>query len=282
MAITTEYQIVVDLQVQAFLYAAAEQFATLLRAMRQHEYGTTCFFEAYVGAPTDMRTLVDDVVGLTRTEIVAMVGDPSSAPRPERSRSAILDPEGTEVVEVGGLLVPKAVITAAAFEGLVEKAQAMIGLVAANAAELRQFVDPPHIPGADRQPQSLRAIDNSFRHGLRVLFHEAAPHERTFRVAMDEPPEHPSVDLYLPGRGKSALDAINYGSVSCSEDRTLHHLEALRFLATRTGQLARSFLGYQTMGTDVVARRAVPRATPSRRGPRAVRVDRFRWWNRFR
>jgi hypothetical protein len=40
-------------------------------------------------APTDLRSLVADVAGLTRTEIVAMVGDLSSAPRHEPTRSVL-------------------------------------------------------------------------------------------------------------------------------------------------------------------------------------------------
>jgi hypothetical protein len=148
-------------------------------------------------------------------------------------------------------VLPKSVIEAAAHRGLIEKAEAIVELTLKNVAELRQFIDPPEpVPGADRQPQALRAVDNSFRHGLRLLFHEASPTTRQFRVGgLLRPPEPPSVDLYLPGRGKAAADAINYATVSCTEDRTLDHLEALRQLSTRIGQLARAFLGYQTTGS---------------------------------
>jgi hypothetical protein len=96
----------------------------------------------------------------------------------------------------------------------------------------------------------LRAVDYSFRHGVRVLFHEAAPTTRTFRVAaLAEPPAPPSVDLYLPGRGKNASDAVNFATVSCTPARTKGHLEALRQFSVRTGQLLRGFIGFQTTGT---------------------------------
>lgn len=245
-----EYQIIVDLQIQAFLYAGAEQFATLVRAVRRHKKATGAFFDAFVNAPADLRTLIDDVQDLTRTELTAIVGDPRRARRKGSPSTPILDPGAMQSVNVGGIEIPQDILNAHAFAGLVDRADEVIDLTIKNVAELRQFINPPEpIPGADRQPQALRAIDNSFRHGFRVLFHQASPTTRTFRIgAQMEAAEHPSVDLYLPGRGKSADAAINFGTVSCTEERTVGHLEALRQLSMRTSQLARGFLGYQTLG----------------------------------
>lgn len=246
-----EYQIVVDLQIQALLYAGAEQFATLVRAMRRHKRATANFFDGFVNAPTDLRTLIGDVGTMTRAELTALVGDPRSAVRKSPTTLPFLEPGSVPTVSVGGIEIPQEIVDAHAFAAMVDRADEVIDLTLTNLGELSMLVDPPEpIPGAERQPQALRAIDNSFRHGFRVLFHEASPTTRIFRVgAQLEAAEYPSVDLYLPGRGKSADAAINFGTVSCTEERTLGHLEALRQLCTRMSQLAKGFLGYQTFGT---------------------------------
>jgi hypothetical protein len=244
------YQVVVDLQVQAHLYSAAEQFATLLQAMQLHESGTTSFFDSYVGAPPDLRSLIAGLGALDASTMVTLVGDPADAHAPDGSEPEPLDLAAIPTVTVGGIHIPKRMVDRQALADLQSAAHEVIDLTIKNVGELHQLVDPPPpIAGADRQPQSLRAMDNSFRHGLRLLFHEASPTTRTFRVgAMLEPPVHPSVDVYLPGRSKATADAINYGTVSCPPDRTREHLEVTRQLSTRTGQLVRGFLGFQTTG----------------------------------
>lgn len=246
-----EYQIVVDMQVQSHLYAAAEQFSTLLYAMRRHERGTDKFFQAFVGAPTNLHTIVRDLESVDRSVLLGLLGDPSDAIHaPDVEGVPSLDPVDIPTVNVGGIEVPKRVIDAHAFDNLVERATELVDLVMTNVGQLRELVETPEpIPGADRQPQSLRAVDNSFRHGLRLLFHEASPADRTFRVgAQTSPSEPPSVDLYLPGRGKAASESINFATVSCTTGRTEEHLESLRQLSLRTGQLARAFAGFQITG----------------------------------
>jgi len=246
-----EYQIVVDMQVQAHLYAAAEQFSTLLYAMRRHERGTDKFFQAFVGAPTNLHMIVRDLESLDRSVLLGLIGDPSDAIRTSDVDPATsLDPVDIPTVNVGGIEVPRRVIDRQALVNLMARATELVDLVMTNVGQLRDLVEAPEpIPGADRHPQSLRAVDNSFRHGLRLLFHEASPADRTFRVdAQASPSEPPSVDLYLPGRGKGASESINFATISCTTARTEEHLESLRQLSLRTGQLARAFAGFQMTG----------------------------------
>ncbi|MDZ7678489.1 MAG: hypothetical protein U5K29_08045 [Acidimicrobiales bacterium] len=242
---------VVDLQVQAYLYAVAEQFGTLLYAMRRHERGSDSFFESFVASPTNLQTIIGDVTGVDRTTLLALVGDPSDAVRPPDSEAVpSLDPADVATVNIGGIEVPERIIDDQAFDNLVLRAGELVDLVVTNIGQLREMVEAPEpIPGANRQPQSLRAVDNSFRHGLRLLFHEASPADRTFRVdALTSPPEPPGVDLYLPVRGKAAAESINFATISCTPGRTEEHLASLRQLSLRTGQLARAFAGFQITG----------------------------------
>lgn len=246
-----EYRIAVDLQVQAYVYAAAEQFVTLLRAMRHHEARTAKFFGAFVGAPMNLNELLGDVCSVDRKDLIRLVGDPSSARQPRsRTASPLLGPLATETVNVGGIEVPRQVIDAEVFANLVAISDEFLDLVVKNVGQLAHLVEPPPpVPGSDRQPQSLRAVDNAFRHGLRVLFHDASPMDRTFRIASQaNAPKPPSVDLYMPARGKSAADKVNFATVSCTAERTEEHMETLRQLSLRTGQLVRAFVGFQTTG----------------------------------
>lgn len=251
--IADEYRIAVDLQVQAYVFAATEQFATLLRAMDRHEPGTAAFFEAFVSAPTDLNTVIAEASRVDRQELVRLVGDPATATKPMPGvgmSSPLLDPLAIRTISVGGIEVPTRDTEAEMFANYVASADELIDLVIKNLGQLSQAIDPPlPAPSADRQPQSLRAVDNAFRHGFRVLFHEASPIDRTFRVASQtKAPEPPSVDLYMPGRGRSAADKVNFATVSCTAERTGGHLETLRQLSLRTGQLVRGFVGFQTTG----------------------------------
>jgi hypothetical protein len=54
---------------------------------------------------------------------------------------------------------------------------------------------------------------------------------------------HPT-ELYLPNR----TNAIRFATVDCSGERNAEHLESLRQLSIRTGQLARAFLGASVLG----------------------------------
>ena len=107
--------------------------------------------------------------------------------------------------------------------------------------QLLQFVDRPmDSNGLAVRPQSLREVDNSFRHGFRVLFHRAVPNERHFREARcrRRGATH-QVDLYLPRQGEE----VRFATVACSPERTDVHIETIRMLALRVGQVAQCAVG---------------------------------------
>lgn len=187
-----EYQIVRDLQVQGHMYAAAEQLASLVDSIEVQEGGGD-FFGTYVGR-RDLRQRVEAVRQLSRDRVAELLGAPASldalrhdlAARglgPEPAAGVVdLDPVSMPTTEVGGLLVPQSTMDRAVLERMWNHVNDMIDGVHRNLGELPALVDrPPSGPGGLR-PQALREVDNSFRHGLRVLFHRAVPHARTFRA----------------------------------------------------------------------------------------------------
>jgi hypothetical protein len=245
-----DFQIVKDLQVQGLLYASAEQFAGLMRAARAHISGTESFFDTYVGR-ADLRTLIDSLQDLTREELGRMVGEPSDrdavmrrlvAIRDETAAGArvVLDPASVDTVKVGGLSVPRSVIDRGVAERMYLTTVGMLDDMHSNVGELVQLVERPvsRVDGVEAQP--LREVDNSFRHGLRLLFHDVAPERRVFRAVdpLDVGRDY-AVDVYLPRRGED----VKFATVSCSPERTSEHLDALRTFSIRTGQLARALIG---------------------------------------
>lgn len=242
-----EFQIVKDLQVQSLLYSAAEQLAGTILAGRAHASGSSTFLEAY-SADRRVALLMQEADELSRDEIGELVGEPliGATPfpsSPSRGGPAPLDPSGMEVVEVGGLYVPKRVIDDGARTGLIEKAYGLVDLIKRNLGQLRALIEEPRPEDSRPRSRPLRDIDNSFRHGLRVLFHSATPNERRFRALSGDYAaiESHAVDVYMPPRRKGV--SIQYGTLGCSPDRTAEHLESLRQVCLRTGQFIRGFVG---------------------------------------
>jgi hypothetical protein len=165
--------------------------------------------------------------------------------KPETT-SALLDPEEATTRDVVGLHVPAAVIERHALERLVEAAREVVDLVKQNLDQLDNLVSTPPAPPDEPLPRPLRDVDNSFRHGLRVLFHEAAPEERHFHIAGPIVAwSGPWVDVYLPqGRG-----GIEFATLSCEPSRVAEHLESLRQVCTRVGQFIRGFIGWKCLRT---------------------------------
>lgn len=247
-----EFQIVKDLAVQGYLYSAAEQLAGVVVAAEAHATGRATFLDAYC-ADTRVAQLIRDANDLSRDDIGALVGEPllptTSFPSTTSSTTRpLLDPTGIEVVDVGGLYLPKRTIDDGAKAGLTEKARAIPDLVKGNLEQLRGLIDEPRAASASPRSRPLRDIDNSFRHGLRVLFHSANPNERTFRALSGDYAEIRShaVDVYMPTRGRG--ESIRHGTVGCSPERTAQHLESLRQVCLRTGQFIRGFIGARCNG----------------------------------
>lgn len=249
-----DFQIVKDLQVQGFLYASAEQFAGLMRAARAHISGTGSFFDTYVGR-ADLRTLIDSLQDFTREELGRMLGEPTDrdavmrrlSTRPDETAAGgrvVLDPGSVDTVEAGSLLVPRYVIERGVAERVYPATVSMLDDMHANVGDLVQLIERPvsRIDGVEAQP--LREVDNSFRHGLRLLFHDVAPERRVFRAVdpLDVGRDY-AVDVYLPRRGED----VKFATVSCSPERTTEHLDVLRTFSIRTGQLARALIGHHAL-----------------------------------
>lgn len=249
--VDAEFQIVKDLQIQTFLYSAAEQFAGLVRAARVHEPGTTRLFESYVEHKT-ISTLIAEIADLSRPELDDLIGVPqsmadlSSSDDEQPATRTLLGPKSTEVVDVGGLLVPRSAIQSEARAGLFRSTQELADLILTNIGQLNSLVLTPDAGPAVPRAQPLREVDNAFRHGHRVLFHGAVPEVRRFRsIATSGEVDTHAVDLYMP----KGTDTIRFATVYCSPARTAEHLEALRQISLRTGQFVRGLLGWKALGT---------------------------------
>lgn len=252
-----EYQIVRDLQVQGHMYSAAEQLASLVESIDAHERGGD-FFQTYVGR-RDLRQRVEAVWHLSRNRVAELLGAPASLEAlrkdleerglgPKAPAGALdLDPLSMPTTEVGGLLIPQSTMDRAVLERMWNHVDDMIGGIHRNLGELAALVDrPPSGPGGIK-PQALREVDNSFRHGLRVLFHRAVPNARKFRaLELGEGVGTHHVDIYLPRK----KEEVQFATVACSPDRTVAHLETTRMLCLRIGQVVRGFAGRVAFGNS--------------------------------
>jgi hypothetical protein len=260
--ISNEYAVVRHLQVLGHVYAAAELFGTLVAASRVHESGTSKFIEAYATA-RNLTELLPQLVSLQLDELRTIIGtetqirDAVDAVRAERTANRWTDAPvelGLKSLPVtaldGGLLVPTASVDSRVLEMLQEEALAVAPLVLTNVAELQDLVkEPQDQNGIVAKPQSLRKVDNSFRHGMRIMYHSTVPDVRRFAyVGRDDVPEDDTqVTVYLPSKDDST---IQFGGVSCGADETQTLLRPLEQLCIRTGQFAWAFIGAHCSGFE--------------------------------
>lgn len=245
-----EYQIVRDLQIQGHMYSAAEQLASLVESIAaQGSDGD--FFETYVSS-RKLGERIEAVQNLSRDRVAEILGVPASPEAlrddleerglgPKRADGVVdLDPLSMPTTEVGGLLIPRSTMDRTFLEVGWNQVNVMIDGIHQNLGELALFVDRPTSVLGGHKPQALREVDNSFRHGLRVLFHRAVPNERAFRaLELDEGTDTHQVSLYLPRKNEE----VRFAMVACSPERTVTHLETTRMLCLRIGQVVRCFLG---------------------------------------
>ena len=115
--IDDDFQIVRDLQVQSFIYAAVEQFAGLVRAARAHRSGSSAFFDSYV-QHNNVGALVQAIGDLSFDELSNLVGLPLSeadlSPISQAQGPILLGHLSIDVSDVGGILVPRSAITSIA------------------------------------------------------------------------------------------------------------------------------------------------------------------------
>lgn len=257
-----EFGVARHLHILGLTYASAELLATLINAARSHKSGTTEFIDTYAAA-SNLTSLLPDLLTLDMAELRQLIGTEEqidralAALREERARGhrgdgpISLDPRFTPVTEIkGGLIIPKSVLDGGALEVMREEAVGLAPQVLKNVSEMQQLVDTPTQPaGLPRRPQSLRSIDNSFRHGVRVLYHSTVPDARNFKyVGSEEVPDSPNqVTIYTPSKKD---DEIEFGGVTCEPDDTVVLLASLEQLCVRTGQVARALVGAQCEGFD--------------------------------
>ena len=259
--IDTEFAVVRHLQVLGFTYAAAEVFATLIAGARAHEAGTSRFLDAYATAP-NLVELVPNLATVSLEELRSLIGtEDQIAQAVERVRReqvvrgrgegpVDLDAATLPVTEVGGgLVVPRSIIDAGALLAIHAQAAALAPQVLHNIAELQALVDDPEPEGLPAQPQSMRKLDNSFRHGLRIMFHSAVPDVRQFKYVGPEeiPASDNQVTVYTPSKSNAR---IQFGGVRCEPQDTAQLLDALQQLCERIGQFARAFVGAQCEGFE--------------------------------
>jgi hypothetical protein len=226
----------IDLEVQSSIFAATEQLLRLVFACLAHEAGTEHFFSTYVQWAT-VAPLITRAQQVTREELDQLVGVP-------------MDPQQViEIFEHHGVDADPVLAEAA-----LERITALFDEIHTNLTEFAQLTDPPPhpngagmpVPGAGPddqppEPRSLRHLDNSFRHGLKVLIPDTLPEERGFHamgpddVEILEGPHF--VNLYM-GDEEPVL-----GGVDARTERTEQNLEALARVCLRIKQLARAFLG---------------------------------------
>lgn len=216
-----EFQIVRDLHVQGLMYAAAEQLATLVYAVSEHEKGRN-FFEAYV-SNVNLPKRISVVAALDRKDLNQIMGVPA------------------DVKQLAADLAARGTFDSGTVSQMFASFNNMVDGIHRNLDKIQYLVERPTSPDdSGIQPQSLREVDNSFRHGLRVLFLGAVPNERRFyALYLDEGTETHHVGLYLP----RSNEQVSFASVACSPNRTETHIETTRMLCLRMGQVVRGVIG---------------------------------------
>lgn len=239
-SIAAEFDVGRMLQVQGLVYSAAEQLATLILAARKHRSGADAFFRAYTGNVNVVKA-VKKLTKIGRTELAELLG----VDKFDEYATWITDANNRDPVHIGPLTLDRADVTSEFVELFRLRAHSMLDTFATNFEELQVLVVPPESNDKDAPPaQSLRVLDNSFRHGLRVMFHSASPVEHHFRVLGDNPGDAVA-SVYLPSSGGT----IEYGGIETSQDSILSMLNVLRWLAVRIWQFAYAFLGAKTTGS---------------------------------
>jgi hypothetical protein len=242
-----DFEVVRHLQLQGHLYAAVEQLATLIRAARSHLHGgqageeRTPFFEAYVNAPM-IGQGVRAFASISRDDLKDLLAfDDLDEQLTRMSRDwpgdGIQPP--SEYVTVGGTQVPRIQMSSQVISSMRDEITRTVEETFANLTEFQKLIEPPdEVPGAPAA-QSRRELDNSFRHGLRVMFNSANPSERTFRFA-GERVRASSASVYLPPRGK---ERIEFGDIDATPEATEWMIRFLRLVSLRIGMISLAFAG---------------------------------------
>ena len=149
-------------------------------------------------------------------------------------------------VSIGSADVPRSLLDEGMIEMMRYQTLGMVSEMLVNLQEFQMLVDPPApVEGVDKNPQALREVDNSFRHGLRVFFNSAAPSERRFHFLGVPSAPSSAASVYLP----KGTDTIGFADVDMSDVSTQKLLHGLRLACVRIGEFATAFAGNVCFGT---------------------------------
>lgn len=218
-------QSLLDLEVQSDLYAAVEQLGRLLLAIRKHEAGTDLFFEAYVASGYSLPGLIEGMGEISGPELRELLDIPADVTDFKASLWKIGSAQDAQVSE-----------------GLFDQIQEIVDQLAVNLGEFQQMVEQLDLRSTDApvdEGHSLRTVDNAFRHGLKVLFHDTLPADRTFGVAVKgeaDPLSEFAVDLY-----QSSVER-KFATIDGRPERTAEHLAVIAAVCVRIKQMNRGFI----------------------------------------
>ncbi len=218
-------QSVVDLEVQSGLYAAVEQLGRLLAGIRKHEHGTDTFFEAYVASNYKLPALIDGMGKVERDELGVLLGVPDTLDEFKSSLWKLSQSQEAQVAEM-----------------LFGQIQTTLDELAANLGEFKQMIKRLDLSTTDApvdEGHSLRTVDNAFRHGVKTLFHDTLPIERTFGVAVSgiaDPLSEFAIDLY-----QSSVEP-KFATIDGRPERTADHISVIEAVCVRIKQMSRGFI----------------------------------------
>lgn len=229
-------QSLVDLEVQSDLYAAVEQLGRLLKGMQAHEAGTARFFETYVASGYNLPSLIADMGEIGKDDLRELLGVPTEVAGFKTGLWKIGSASETEVSEE-----------------LFDQIESTFDDLALNLSEFKQMVEQLDLSGTDApvdQGHSLRTVDNAFRHGLKTLFHDALPTERTFGLAIKgeaDPLSEFAVDLYQSDAEPK------FATIDGRPERSADHLDVIAAVCVRIRQVNRGFIASITDQTGLLA-----------------------------
>lgn len=218
-------QSVVDLEVQSGLYAAVEQLGRLLTGIRKHEPGSDAFFEAYVASSYSLPALIGGMGKVGRDELGHLLGVPGTLDEFKASLWKVAAPQESAVADA-----------------LFGQVQTTLDELAANLGEFAQMVNKLDLSATDApvdEGHSLRTVDNAFRHGVKTLFHDTLPAERSFGVAISgeaDPLSEFAIDLY------QSSSEPKFATIDGRPERTAEHISAIEAVCVRVKQMSRGFI----------------------------------------
>jgi hypothetical protein len=118
----------------------------------------------------------------------------------------------------------------------------ILNQVADNLSEFPELVKQRDITDAEapvEQGHSLRRVDNAFRHGLKILLHDALPADRQFGYAVTghaDPVGEYAIDLY------QSETEPKFATIDARPERTEQHVAVIARVCVLIKQVVRGFI----------------------------------------